>query len=83
MDTVADQGLAQQVEEQGAVLLKNAGGQLPLNAAMVASIAVIGSHADVGVLSSELIKLYHGEAGTPAIGGIVNSLPTTSSELHA
>ncbi len=36
VDTVADQGLAQQVEEQGAVLLKNAGGQLPLNAAMVA-----------------------------------------------
>ena len=31
--------------------LKNAGGQLPLEAARAASIAVIGSHADVGVLS--------------------------------
>jgi beta-glucosidase len=39
------------VEEQGAVLLKNANGQLPLNAGSVGSIAVIGSHADVGVLS--------------------------------
>ena len=31
--------------------MKNAGGQLPLDAARAASIAVIGSHADVGVLS--------------------------------
>jgi beta-glucosidase len=43
--------VAQQVEEQGAVLLKNAQGQLPLAAAQIRSIAVIGSHADVGVLS--------------------------------
>jgi beta-glucosidase len=43
--------VAQRVAEQGTVLLKNAGGQLPLNAAVVKSIAVIGSHADVGVLS--------------------------------
>jgi beta-glucosidase len=47
----ADQAVAQTVEEQGAVLLKNAGGQLPLNAAALNSIAVIGSHADIGVLS--------------------------------
>ena len=47
----ADEAIAQTVEEQGAVLLKNAGGQLPLNAASVGSIAVIGSHADIGVLS--------------------------------
>ncbi len=39
IDTVTDQGIAQQVEEQGAVLLKNAGGQLPLNAASLHSIA--------------------------------------------
>ena len=32
----------------GVVLLKNANGQLPLNAAAVKSIAVIGSHADAG-----------------------------------
>jgi len=39
------------IAEQGTVLLKNADGQLPLRAAAVKSIAVIGSHADAGVLS--------------------------------
>lgn len=43
--------VAQRVAEQGVVLLKNAKGQLPLNASAIRSIAVIGSHADVGVLS--------------------------------
>lgn len=43
--------IAQKVEEEGAVLLKNDRGQLPLNATTVKSIAVIGGHADVGVLS--------------------------------
>jgi beta-glucosidase len=42
--------VAQRVAEQGSVLLKNAGGQLPLSP-VVRAIAVIGSHADVGVLS--------------------------------
>ena len=42
--------VAQRVEEAGAVLLKNAGNQLPLSPS-VHSIAVIGSHADVGVIS--------------------------------
>ncbi|HLN03283.1 MAG TPA: glycoside hydrolase family 3 C-terminal domain-containing protein [Bryobacteraceae bacterium] len=51
VDTVGDEAMAQTVEEQGAVLLKNAGGQLPLNASTIKSIAVIGSHADVAVLS--------------------------------
>ena len=51
IDTATDQAIAQDAEEQGAVLLKNAGGQLPLSAATVKSIAVIGSHADVAVLS--------------------------------
>ncbi|MGC9950509.1 MAG: glycoside hydrolase family 3 C-terminal domain-containing protein [Bryobacteraceae bacterium] len=47
------QGLevAQRVAEQSIVLLKNANGQLPLAAARVKTIAVVGSHADVGVLS--------------------------------
>jgi beta-glucosidase len=46
------QGLddAQHIAEESIVLLKNDGGLLPLNA-RVASIALIGSHADVGVLS--------------------------------
>jgi beta-glucosidase len=43
--------VAQHVEEQGAVLLKNAKNQLPLNAGSLKSIAVIGGHADVGVIS--------------------------------
>ncbi len=51
IDTSGDQAIAQEAEEQGAVLLKNAAGQLPLNAANVKSIAIIGSHADVAVLS--------------------------------
>lgn len=51
IDTAAHQAIALIVEEQGAVLLKNAGGQLPLNAGAIKSLAVIGSHADVGVLS--------------------------------
>jgi beta-glucosidase len=42
---------AQQIAEQSIVLLKNDGGVLPLSADSVKSIAVIGSHADVGVLS--------------------------------
>src|SRR5579863_4902457 len=47
----ADAAVAKETEELGAVLLKNAGGQLPLNASTVQSIAVIGSHADEFVLS--------------------------------
>ena len=43
--------VAQRVAEQSIVLLKNANGQLPLVAARVKTIAVIGSHADAGVLS--------------------------------
>ena len=43
--------VAQKTEEHGAVLLKNSSNQLPLNAASIKSIAVIGGHADAGVLS--------------------------------
>ena len=43
--------LAERIAEQASVLLKNDHGQLPLNAAVVKSIAVIGAHADTGVLS--------------------------------
>ena len=42
--------VAERVAEQSIVLLKNAGGQLPLGS-NIHSIAVIGSHADVGVVS--------------------------------
>src|SRR5580692_7396135 len=43
--------IAQKIEEQGAVLLKNENAQLPLSAAALPTIAVIGAHADVGMLS--------------------------------
>jgi beta-glucosidase len=43
--------VAERVADAAIVLLKNADGQLPLVASRTASITVIGSHADVGVLS--------------------------------
>jgi len=43
--------VAQKVEEKGAVLLKNERNLLPLNAPSLKSIAVIGGHADMGVMS--------------------------------
>jgi beta-glucosidase len=72
IDTVTDQAIAQEVEEQGAVLLKNAGGQLPLNAAALHSIAVIGWDANVGVLSGG------GSAQVwPTGGAITEGYPST------
>ena len=43
--------VAQKTAEKGAVLLKNERDQLPLSASSLRSIAVIGGHADVGVMS--------------------------------
>ena len=42
---------AQHIAEESIVLLKNDGTQLPLDTAKVRRIAIIGGHADVGVLS--------------------------------
>ena len=56
---------AQHIAEESIVLLKNANNLLPLNAATVHSIAIIGSHADVGVLSGG------GSAQVDAPGGNV------------
>jgi beta-glucosidase len=42
---------AQKIEEESLVLLQNSGNTLPLAAAKIKSIAIIGGHADVGVLS--------------------------------
>ena len=76
----ADEAIAQTVEEQGAVLLKNAGGQLPLNAASVGSIAVIGSHADVGVLSGGGSAQVH-PVGGPALTEGYPSVPGWSQVI--
>jgi beta-glucosidase len=51
VDVVGGLVIAQKIEEQSIVLLKNEGGQLPLDASQVASIAVIGAHSDVGMIS--------------------------------
>jgi beta-glucosidase len=50
LDTAADAEVSLRTAEQGVVLLKNEGDLLPL-AKGAATIAVIGSHADIGVLS--------------------------------
>ncbi len=50
-DIFAGLDVAQRVAERGIVLLKNDANLLPLNQATIKSIAVIGSHADKGVLS--------------------------------
>jgi beta-glucosidase len=51
VDPFAGADTSQEIAEQASVLLKNSGGQLPLNAAALKSIAVIGSHADTSMLS--------------------------------
>jgi beta-glucosidase len=59
---------AQHIAEESIVLLKN-DGMLPLNAAALRSIAVIGAHADVGVLSgggSAQVDAPGGDAVRPA-----------------
>lgn len=61
IDAAGDAAIAQEEEEQGAVLLKNSG-ILPLSTS-VPSIAVIGSHADIAVLSGG------GSAQVQPVGG--------------
>jgi beta-glucosidase len=63
--------VAQRTAEESMVLLKNAQGQLPLNAAALKSIAIIGGHADAGVLSGG------GSAQVDPAGG--NAVPDPKS----
>jgi beta-glucosidase len=51
VDVLGGLEVARKLEEQGIVLLKNEKSQLPLDAAKVRTIAVIGPHADVGMIS--------------------------------
>jgi beta-glucosidase len=62
---------ARHIEDEGIVLLKNAGQQLPLKAASLREIAIIGGHADIGVLSGG------GSAQVDAPGG--NPLSATGA----
>jgi len=59
---------AQKVAEQGTVLLKNANAQLPLKASLIKTIAVIGSHADVGVISGGGSAQVDPPGGSPVPG---------------
>ena len=63
IDAAGDAAIAQEIEEQGMVLLKNAG-TLPLGTNLP-SIALIGSHADLGVLAGG------GSAQVQPLGGAV------------
>lgn len=51
VDVVGGFEVAQTIEEQAIVLLKNDPALLPLDASKIRSIAVIGPHADVGMIS--------------------------------
>ena len=51
VDVIGGLEIAQRIAEQGTVLLKNEGSLLPLDAGKLHSIAVIGPHADVGMIS--------------------------------
>lgn len=51
VDVMKGLEVAQQIAEQSMVLLKNDNQQLPLDASKIKSIALIGSHADTGMLS--------------------------------
>lgn len=66
IDVAADAKVAARAEEEGVVLLKNADGVLPL-AASAKSIAVIGGHADAGVLSGGGSTQVMGYGGEPLV----------------
>jgi beta-glucosidase len=69
---------AQHIAEESIVLLKNAGNILPLKSSPSVSIALIGSHADVGVLSgggSAQVDAPGGDAANPRPGGSVWGQP--------
>jgi beta-glucosidase len=69
---------AQHLAEESIVLLKNAGNILPLKSSPSVSIALIGSHADVAVLSgggSAQVDAPGGDAANPRPGGSVWGQP--------
>src|SRR6201996_8463252 len=63
IDPFAGFETSRQIEESGIVLLKNEHAVLPLNPAKLQTIAVIGSHSDVGMISGG------GSAQVDPIGG--------------
>lgn len=77
-DVPSHMAIAQQEAEEGIVLLKNTNGTLPLNR-QIGSVAVIGSHADLGVLSgggsSQVIPIGYAKSLEFPVGGSVIVLP--------
>jgi beta-glucosidase len=69
VDPFAGQETARKIEEGGIVLLKNDRAALPLDAAKVHTVAVIGAHADVGMISGG------GSAQVDPIGGNAIAAP--------
>ena len=66
VDPFAGFKIARKIEEAGIVLLKNERAALPLDAAQLHTIAVIGAHSDVGMISGG------GSAQVDPIGGNAN-----------
>jgi len=67
IDFAADRAVAQKAEEAGAVLLRNQRDLLPLSPSLK-SIAVIGGHADKGVLSGGGSSVVYPPAGNAVPG---------------
>ncbi len=78
-----DGAVARRIAEQAIVLLKNTGGQLPLDAAKTHSVAVIGPYAGAaqtgGGGSSHVVPLYTVDPVT----GIKNRLPAGATVSYA
>jgi beta-glucosidase len=58
---------AQKIEEEGLVLLQNTGNILPLDAGKLRNIAIIGDHADTGVLSGGGSAQVDAPGGAPGV----------------
>jgi len=69
VDPFAGFETARKIEESGIVLLKNNKAALPLDAAKIRTIAVIGAHSDVGMISGG------GSAQVDPIGGNAIAAP--------
>ena len=68
IDEKANLAVARETLEAGAVLLRNENGLLPLDASKLESIAVIGAHADKGVLAGGGSSLVSAKGGNAVPG---------------
>jgi beta-glucosidase len=66
VDVERDLDIAQQVEEQSIVLLKNSDAILPLDVAKLHSVAIIGKNADMGMISGGGSAQVDPEGAQPA-----------------